>query len=116
VAPDQAVPPGPLLADQGAYAGRPPGVNGLGLLLGGRLQYAEAFLPDQQPVSDSSAQLVLAPWQQTGYQLILGVPLVPLTVPTYNGPPQPGLRSYQLADYPDALAAFRQGVSGARRS
>ena len=23
---------------------------------------------------------------------------------------------YQLADYPDALAAFRQGVSGARRS
>ncbi len=60
VAPDQAVPPGPLLAGQGAYAGGPPGVNGLGLLLGGRLQYAEAFLPDQQPVSDSSAQPVLA--------------------------------------------------------
>ncbi len=35
---------------------------------------------------------------------------MPLTVPTYNGPPEPGLRSYQLADYPDALAAFRQGV------
>jgi hypothetical protein len=85
-------------------------VNGLGLLLGGRLQYAEAFLPDQEPISDSSAQPVLAAWPATGYQLILGVPLVPLTVPTYNGPPEPGLQPYQLANYPDALAAFRQGV------
>ena len=110
VAPDQAAPPGPLLAGQGTYAGGPPGVNGFGLLLGGRLQYAEAFLPDQQPVSESSAQPVLASWQGTGYQLILGVPLVPLTVPTYNGPPEPGPLAYQLADYPDALAAFRQGV------
>src|SRR5580698_7241612 len=92
VAPDQAVP--------------------LGLLLGGRLQYAEAFLSDQQPLSVSSAQQVLTPWQHAGYQLILSVPLVPLTVRSYNGPPQPGRRSYQLADYPDALAAFRQGASG----
>ncbi len=115
MAPYQAVPPGPLLAGLGAYAGSPAGVNGLGLLLGGRLQYAEAFLPDQEPVSDSSAQPVLAAWQHAGYQLILGVPLVPLTVPSYNGPPEPG-HPYQLADYPDALAAFRQGVSGARRS
>jgi hypothetical protein len=91
-------------------------VNGLGLLLGGRLQYAEAFLPDQLPISESSAQPVLGSWQQAGYQLILGVPLVPLTVPTYNGPPEPGPQPYQLANYPDALAAFRQGVSGARRS
>jgi hypothetical protein len=53
---------------------------------------------------------VLAAWPATGYQLILGVPLVPLTVPTYNGPPEPGLQPYQLANYPDALAAFRQGV------
>jgi hypothetical protein len=44
-----------------------------------------------------------------------GVPLVPLTVPTYNGPPEPGPVAYQLADYPDALAAFRQGVSAVRR-
>ena len=115
VAPDQAVPPGPLLADLGAYADSPAGVNDLGLLLGGRLQYAEAFLPDQQPVSDSSAQPVLAAWQHAGYQLILSVPLVPLTIPSYVGPPEPG-QPYQLADYPDALAAFRQGVSGARRS
>lgn len=115
VVPDQAVPPGPLLADLGAYADSPAGVNDLGLLLGGRLQYAEAFLPDQQPVSDSSAQPVLAAWQHAGYQLILSVPLVPLTIPSYVGPPEPG-QPYQLADYPDALAAFRQGVSGARRS
>ena len=113
VTPYQAVPPGPLLAGLGGYAGNPAAVNDLGLLLGGRLQYAEAFLPDQRPVSDSSAQRVLAPWQQTGYQLILSVPLVPLTVPSYAGPRQPGLRPYQLADYPDALAAFRQGISGA---
>jgi glycosyl hydrolase family 26 len=115
VASYRAVPPGPLLAGLGAYAGRPAGVNDFGLLLGGRVQYAEAFLFDQRPISDSSAQKVLARWQQAGYQLILGVPLVPLTGPSYNGPPQPG-HPYQLADYPDALAAFRQGVSGDRRS
>ena len=90
-------------------------MNDLGLLLGGRLQYAEAFLPDQQPVSDSSEQPALAAWQHAGYQLILGVPLVPLTIPSFVGPPEPG-HPYQLADYPDALAAFRQGISGARRS
>ncbi len=110
VVPDPAVPPGPLLADLGASAGGPTGVNDFGLLLGGRVQYAEAFLSDDQPISDSSAQPVLAPWQQAGYQLILSVPLVPLTVPSYNGPPEPG-HPYQLADYPDALAAFRQGLS-----
>jgi hypothetical protein len=115
VAPYRAVPPGPLLAGLGAYAGTRGGVNDLGLLLGGRLQYAEAFLPDQQPVSDSSAQPTLAYWQHAGYQLILSVPLVPLTGPSSATPPQPG-HPYQLANYPDALAAFRQGVSGTRRS
>ena len=112
VAPDRAVPPGPLLAALGADAANPAGMNDLGLLLGGRLQYAEVFLPEDQPVSDSSAQPVLAPWQHAGYQLILDVPLVPLTVPSYSGPPEPGRQPYQLADYPDALAAFRQGISG----
>jgi len=116
VANDQALPPGPLLADLGGYAGNPLGVNELGRLLGGRLQYAEAFLSDQQPVSDPSAQRVLTPWQGAGYQLILGVPLVPLTVPSFQGPSPPGLPPYQLADYPDALSAFRQGVSAALRS
>ncbi len=106
-----AVPPGPLLADLGGYTGNLAGVNDLGLLFGGRLQYAEAFLSDQEPVSDSSAQPALAHFQHGGYQLILGVPLVPLTVASSASPPEPG-HPYQLADYPDVLAAFRQGVSG----
>ncbi len=109
---DPAVPPGPLLTGLGAAAETPAGVNDLGLLLGGRLQYAETNLPENRPVSDLSAQPVLARWQHAGYQLVLGVPMVALTVPTYNGPPEPGHQPYQLADYPDALAAFRQGVSG----
>jgi hypothetical protein len=113
VAPDPAVPPGPLLTGVGADANSPAGVNGLGLLLGGRLQYTEAFLPEHQPLSDSSAQPVLAPWQHAGYQLIVDVSMVPLSVPSYSGPPEAG-HPYQLADLPDALAAFRQGVSGAR--
>ena len=115
VAPHRGLPPGPLLAGLGAYGGTRAGVNDFGLLLGGRLQYAEAFLPDQQPVSESSAQPVLAYWRHAGYQLILGVPLVPLTGPSSAGPPEPG-HPYQLADYPDALAAFRLGISDARRS
>ena len=114
VAPSGAIPPGPLLAGLGASAGTREGVNGLGMLLGGRLQYAEAFLPDQKPISDSAEQPTLAYWQHAGYQLILGVPLVPLTVPSAAGPVKPGY-SYHLADYPDALAAFRQGLSGARK-
>lgn len=115
VAFDRAFPPGPLLAGLGGYGGNPGAVNDLGLLLGGRLQYAEAFLSDQQQISDSSAQQTLTPWQHAGYQLILGVPLVPLTVTSSANPPQRE-HPYQLADYPDALAAFRQGVSVARRS
>jgi len=47
-----------------------------------------------------------------GYQLILSVPLVPLTVASSANPPQRE-HPYQLADYPDALAAFRQGVVAA---
>ena len=108
-------PPGRCWLAAWRVRGQPGQGDDLGLLLGGRLQYAEAFLPDDQPVSDSSAQPVLAAWQHAGYRLILSVPLVPLTVPSYNGPPAPG-HPYQLADYPDALAAFRQGISYARRS
>ena len=115
VTPYPHVPPGPLLAGLGAYAGTRAGVNDLGLLLGGRLQYAETFLPDQQPVSDSSAQPVLAYWRHAHYQLILGVPLVPLTGPSSAGPPEPG-HPYQLADYPDLLAAFQQGISDTRHT
>jgi hypothetical protein len=112
VGPDLAAPTGSLLTDLGAYAGDPARVNGFGVLLGGHVQYAEVFISDHEPISAATAQPVLAPWQGAGYKLILSVPLVPLTVPAYNGPPEPGGHVYQLSDYPDAIAAFRQGLSG----
>jgi hypothetical protein len=115
VAPDPTLPPGPLLAGLGVYAGDLKAVNGFGLLLGGRVQYAEAFLSDQKPISDSTEQPALAHWQHSDYQLILSVPLIPLTVPSSGSPPEPG-QPYQLADYPDALAAFHQGLFGTGRT
>jgi hypothetical protein len=105
---------GPLLARQGASSqnNTPESVNGMGQLMGGRLPYAGVYLPDSQWPSDSVDQPVLAPWQQAGYQLILSVPPVPLppAIKSYSGPPEPGHTSYQLADYPDAVAALRQGA------
>ena len=55
---------------------------------------------------------MLAPWEHAGYQLILSVPIVPNppAIKSYSGPPEPGRKSYQLADYPDAVAALRQGA------
>jgi hypothetical protein len=105
---------GPLLAGQGASSqnNTPETVNGMGELMGGRLQYTGVYLPDSQWPSASVDQPVLAPWQQAGYQMILSVPLVPLppAIKSYSGPPEPGNKSYQLADYPDAVAALRQGA------
>lgn len=105
---------GPLLARQGA-AGQlntPGKTNAMGNLMGGRLEYAGVYLPDGQWPSASSAQPVLAPWLHAGYRLVLSVPLVPNppAIKSYSGPPEPGHRSYQLADYPDAVAALRQGA------
>jgi hypothetical protein len=105
---------GPLLANQGASAqvNTPGAVNGLGNLMGGRLQYAGVYLPDGQRVSDSVVNSVLAPWVHAGYQLILSVPIVPNPpwIKSYSGPPEPGTKPYQLADQPDAVAALRHGV------
>jgi hypothetical protein len=104
---------GSLLATQGESAqdntvGQ---VNAMGALLGGRLQYAGVYLPDSDELSDSTDQVVLAPWENTGYQVILSVPIVPLppAIKSYSGPSEPGNKSYQLADYPDAVAAIKQG-------
>ena len=106
---------GPLLANQGASAqvNTPNTVNALGKLMGGRLQYAGVYLPDGQPVLDSVTEPVLAPWVHAGYQLILSVPIVPNPsfIKSYSGPPEPGNKPYQLADYPDAVAALRDGVT-----
>ena len=105
---------GPLLVDQGAsaQANSPGAVNALGDLMGGRLQYAGAYLPDRQWLSDSIDQLWLAPWEHSAYRLILSVPIVPNppAVRSYSGPPEPGNKPYRLADYPDAVAALRQGA------
>jgi hypothetical protein len=105
---------GPLLVNQGASAqnNTPGTVNGMGNLMGGRLQYAGVYLPDGKWFSESVDQPVLAPWQHAGCRLILSVPLVPNppAIKSYSGPPEPGNRSYQLVDYPDSVAALRQGA------
>ncbi len=105
---------GPLLVNQGAAAqnNTPGAVNAMGDLMGGRLQYAGVYLPDHRWLSDSADQPVLAPWEHAGYQLVLSVPIVPNppAVKSYSGPPEPGNKPYQLADYPDAVAALRQGA------
>lgn len=109
-------PSGPLLVNQGASAqgNSPLDVNDLGKLMGGRLQYAGVYLPDGQWADASIDQSVLAPWEHAGYQVILSVPIVPLppTVKSYSGPPEPGNKPYQLADYPDAVAALQRGAAG----
>jgi hypothetical protein len=105
---------GPLLVNQGASSqnNTPGTVNGMGQLMGGRLQYAGVYLPDHEWPSEEADQPVLAPWQHAGYQLILSVPIFPNppTIKSYSGPPEPGHKPYQLADYPDAVAALRQGA------
>jgi Glycosyl hydrolase family 26 len=111
LAPDAS---GPLLANQGEAAqnNHPEGVNGMGKLMGGRLEYAGVYLPDGESLSDSVDGPVLAPWQQAGYRLILSVPIVPdpPAIKSYSGPPEPGSKPYRLADYPDAVAALRRGA------
>ena len=105
---------GPLLVNQGASAqnNTPGAVNGMGQLMGGRLQYAGVYLPDGRWFSASEVQQVLGPWEHAGYRLILSVPLVrnPPAIKSYSGPPEPGNKLYQLAEYPDAVAALKQGA------
>jgi hypothetical protein len=107
-------PGGPLLANQGAAAqyNTPGEVNGMGQLLGGHVQYAGVYLEDQETISDATAQPVLAPWENAGYQLVLGVDVIPdpPTIKSYSGPPEPGNMPYQLSNYPDAVIALQQGL------
>ena len=106
-------PGGPLIAGQGAAAqdNTPGEVNGMGKLLGGHLQYAGVYLSDQEAISDATAQPVLAPWENAGYQLVLSVDIIPNPPATksYSGPPEPGSKPYQLSGYPDAVAILKQG-------
>jgi hypothetical protein len=104
-------PGGPLIANQGAAAqvNTPGAVNGMGKLLGGHVQYAGVYLADQEAISDATAQPVLAPWENAGYQLVLGVDIIPNppVIKSYSGPSEPGSKPYQLSAYPDAIAALR---------
>jgi hypothetical protein len=103
---------GPLLVNQGVSAqSNSPGLaNAMGDLMGGRLQYAGVYLPDHQWLSDSADQPVLALWENSGYQLILSVPIVPNppAIKSYSGPPEPGNKPYKLVNYPDVVAALKQ--------
>jgi Glycosyl hydrolase family 26 len=107
-------PGGPLLANQGASAqdNTPGAVNGMGKLLGGHLQYAGLYLHDQETISNATAQPVLAPWENAGYRLVVSVDIIPNppTIEPYSGPPEPGNKAYQLSNYPDAVAALKQGL------
>jgi hypothetical protein len=107
-------PGGPLLAHQGAsMQDNGPGfVNGMGLLLGGHLEYAGVYLTDQEAISDATAQAVLAQWENSGYRLVLSVDIIPnpASIKSYSGPPEPGSKPYQLANYPNAVAALKQGL------
>jgi hypothetical protein len=107
-------PGGPLIASQGAAAqvNSPGEVNGMGKLLGGHLQYAGVYLADQETISDATAQPVLAPWENAGYQLVLSVDIIPNppVIRSYSGPSEPGSKPYQLSGYPDAVAALKQGL------
>jgi hypothetical protein len=105
---------GPVLVNQGAsaQANTPEAVNGMGELMGGRLQYAGIYLPDHEWFSESVDQPVLAPWLHAGYRLVMSVPLVPnpVAIKSYSGPPEPARKPLQFTDYPDVVAAFRQGA------
>ena len=82
----------------------------MGKLLGGHLKYAAVYLVDQDTISDATAQPILAPWENEGYQLVLSVDVIPnpASIKSYSGPR--GNKPYQLSDYPDAIAALRQGL------
>jgi hypothetical protein len=79
---------GPLLVGQGASAqsNSPQAVDALGNLMGGRLQYAGVYLPDQQWLSDGVDQRFLAPWEHSGDRVILSVPIVPNPRPSNRIP------------------------------
>ena len=84
----------------GAAHGRPPAVRG-------RLPARRRVAVGQRRPSPC-----WPPGSMRATRLILSVPLVPIppAIKSYSGPPEPGNQPYQLADYPDAVAALRQGA------
>ena len=87
-----ATPPsGSAIPGLGVYAGHANtgGVNWFSRQLGRPVTYAADFVPTQDWVSQSTSAPVLDAWKRTRYQLVLSVPMVPMTVPDYSGPPVP---------------------------
>ena len=84
-------PSGPPVPGLGVYAGHANvgGVNWFGRQLGRQVAYAADFVPTQHWVSPSTSAPVLDTWKRTKYMLMLSVPMVPMTVPDYSGPPVP---------------------------
>lgn len=95
----------------GVYAGHANagGVNWFGRQLGRPVTYAADFLPTRHWVSPSTSARVLDAWKGTPYQLVLSVPMVPLSVPDYSGPPVPSPKISRQRSWP-ALKAARGGV------
>ena len=84
-------PSGSPIPGLGVYAGHANagGVNWFSRQLGRPVTYAADFVPTQDWVSQSTSAPVLDAWKGTHYKLVLSVPMVPMTVPDYNGPPVP---------------------------
>lgn len=101
-------PSGPAIPGLGVYAGHAngAGVNSFGRLLGRRVTYAADFIPTQDWVSPSTSAPVLKAWKNTRYQLMLSIPMVPMSVPDYSGPPVPSPKiSGQRSRFPLKAAA-----------
>ena len=115
VATDQALPPGPLLADLGGYAGSPPGRG-------------ERTRPAARRPPAVRRGLPARPAASLRFVCAAGAdPLAGGRLPAHpqrpagaadraqlSRPARAGAAPYQLADYPDVLAAFRQGIADAR--
>ena len=104
-------PSGAPIPGLGVYTGHANagGVNWFGRQLGRPVTYAADFLPTQDWVSPPTSAPVLDAWKGTRYQLVLSVPMVPLSVPDYSGPRVPSPKISLQHSWP-ALKAARGGV------
>jgi Ricin-type beta-trefoil lectin domain len=79
--------------------------NWFGRQLGRPVSYAADFLPTNHRVSRATSAPVPDTWKRTGYQLMLSVPMVPLSVPDYSGPPAPRVKISRQHSWPAPKAA-----------
>jgi Glycosyl hydrolase family 26 len=86
----------------GVYAGHAnrDGVNWFSRGIGRPVTYAADFLNSRDWVSPSMYTPVLNTWKGTRYRLVLSVPMIPLSVPDYNGPPTPKTKISKERSWP----------------